>query len=154
MSLIQQIKSDHLVCRKHRYLVKSRILGTLIGEAEMIGKNEGNRVSTNEEVLVVIKKFLKNIREVLKLAEDNPGMSNRPAWDENFILEQYLPQQLSETELSDIIYKFYISFPVEQRDNKITGKIMGHLKENYNGLYDGALASKIILHWRGETLFV
>jgi hypothetical protein len=60
MSLIQTIKADQVQARKARSASAS-ILTTLIGEAEMIGKNAGDRESTDEEVIAIIKKFIKNL---------------------------------------------------------------------------------------------
>ena len=63
MSLIQDIKSASLVARKARETKKAESLITLYSEASMIGKNDGNRESTDAETIAVIKKFIKNIDE-------------------------------------------------------------------------------------------
>ena len=63
MSLIEKIKSDHLAYRKLRDTTATTFLSTLIGEAEMIGKSGGNREVTNQEVIALVKKFIKNINE-------------------------------------------------------------------------------------------
>lgn len=41
--LIVKIKHDQLVARKNRDQIESTLLTTLIGEADMVGKNNGNR---------------------------------------------------------------------------------------------------------------
>ena len=49
--LINQIKSDALEARKARQTNTATLLTTLYSEASMVGKNDGNRESTDAEVL-------------------------------------------------------------------------------------------------------
>lgn len=141
MSLLSEIKKDQLQSRKDKNAVVTAILTTLIGEASMAGKNDGNRESTDLEVVVVIKKFIKNINELASaVGEGNHGYIDAIA--ERQILESYLPSQLSEDEISDIALK-QISY-LEEASPKSMGKIMSYLKTNYAGQYDGKLASKIV----------
>ncbi len=46
------------------------LLSTLIAEAEMVGKNAGNRESTDDEVQQTIRKFLKNNQEAAAVIRD------------------------------------------------------------------------------------
>ena len=57
--LLAEIKAKQINARKAR-LSTATLLTTLIGEAEMVGKNQGREV-TDSEVLAMIKKFIKNI---------------------------------------------------------------------------------------------
>ena len=59
MSLLAQLKKDSLLARKAADGVRATLLSTLIAEAEMVGKNAGNRESTDDEVQQTIRKFLK-----------------------------------------------------------------------------------------------
>ena len=65
--LIEKIKHDQLVARKNRSTVESTLLTTLIGEADMVGKNNGNRDPFDEEVISVVKKFLKGVNETIDI---------------------------------------------------------------------------------------
>ena len=58
--LLNKIKADQLAARKAKDGLATALLTTLIGDAEMVGKNAG-RLVTDEEVVAVIKKFIKNI---------------------------------------------------------------------------------------------
>ena len=60
MTLIEQIKAAQLTARKNRDAAAAASLTTLIGEAEMIGKN-ANRVVHDLEVVGILKKFIDNI---------------------------------------------------------------------------------------------
>ena len=152
MSLIEKIKSDHLAYRKLRDTTATTFLSTLIGEAEMIGKSGGNREVTNQEVIALVKKFIKNINETTAAIRATGKEPDTKFHDELFLSERYLPQQLSEVDLSKIIHDLFVITSVDERDNKITGKIMAYLKAYYNGQFDGSMASKIILDCRGSAV--
>lgn len=142
MSLIQQIKTAQLNARKQRKTVVASTLTTLIGEAEMVGKNDGNRDVTDQEVIATIKKFIKNLDETIRVAGDyRDGDAVDRAWTEKEALEQFLPNQLSEDELraamQSLITQNGLSGP------KAMGVLMKELKAGYEGLYDGAVASKL-----------
>lgn len=135
MNLIERISADQLEARKSRNTVKSQLLTTLIGEASMKGKNDGNRASTDSEVEDVIRSFLKNVRTNLDIATSRHDRS----WfdeleQEREILESYLPKQMTAEEISEKI----------QNLDKNKGLIMKHLKENFNGLYDGRVAAQVV----------
>ena len=136
MSLIQTIKTAQVAARKARDPSAS-LLTTLIGEAEMVGKNAGRDV-TDQEVVATIKKFIKNIDETLKVlvaGSDAYAYSST----EKAVLEQFLPQQLTEEQI-----RFIIATLLHAGDKPASvGEIMKHMKTNHEGLYDGALVSKI-----------
>ncbi len=144
MSLLETIKHDQLEARKAKETVKIDLLTTLYSEAVMVGKNSTPpRDTTDVEVIATIKKFLKNTDECLSVAGDRrDGHRVDVLSEEREVLVRYLPKQLSEDELYDIITSYAdsngISLP------KGTGLIMKYLKDNYGGLYDGAAASNFI----------
>ena len=131
MSLIEKIKQDQVAARVRRDGITANLLTTLIGEAEMVGKNAGNRASTDAEVVAVIKKFVKNAEETLA-ALKRANQYNEVIAVEIGILGRYLPQQLGEYELKAIAVG---------RANM--PDFMKYLKENYAGQYDGKLASTV-----------
>jgi uncharacterized protein len=131
MTLMQKIKQDQVEARKNRDTIRANLLTTLIGEAEMVGKNSGNRESTDAEVAAVIKKFVKNAEETLTALKAQ-GTFNEAIAVEVGILNGYLPQQLSEYELKAI---------AEGRSGM--PDFMKYLKDNYAGQYDGRLASQV-----------
>ena len=139
MSLLQQIKSAQVTARKARDSVTARLLTTLIGEAEMVGKN-ANREVTDQEVVATIKKFIKNLDETIRVAGDYRDADRCDlAWAEKTVLEQFLPKQLSEAEIRVLISDFLDVG--ETRPNM--GEVMKYMKSNYDGQYDGKVVSKI-----------
>lgn len=143
MTILDSVKKAQLQARKDKRAEDASTLTTLIGEAEMIGKNDGNRVSTDAEVVTVIKKFVKNIDETLNVLAKDSTKADRVASlnKEKELLSTFLPKQLSEDELRNILSGLVAALP--EKNPKVMGKVLASLKEQYAGQYDGALASKI-----------
>ena len=111
----------------------------------MIGKNDGNRESTDDEVIGVIKKFIKNNTELMNVVNpETDGFAD--AKHENEFLTQYLPTQMTEEDLREAIQARIRT--LDEISPKIMGLLMKWLKDNYSGQYDGKMASKIV----GELL--
>ena len=140
--LINQIKSDALIARKARKTDTATLLTTLYSEASIIGKNAGNRESTDTEVLQVIEKFIKNANEVKNiLLKNNKDVSRVD--NEILVLSKYLPQKMSYEELENVVREIVEVFKGINMQMKMSN-IMAKLKENYSGMYDGKLASEIV----------
>ena len=139
MTLLQQIKADQLICRRAGVTADKDTLTTLYSEAAMIGKDDGNRETTDKEVVEVVIKFIKNINDTLKVCPANKRLRLKA---EKELISRYLPQQLSEDELKALIRGL-----VEAKSlnlPKDMGIVMKHLKEHYSGQYDGKTASDIV----------
>ena len=94
MTLIERIRADQLQARKDKDTIKVNLLTTLIGEAVSIGKNNGNRETTDAEVIALTKKFIKNLQEAIEVYTRN-GVSVDAQRTEIGILEAYVPKQMS-----------------------------------------------------------
>ena len=140
--LINQIKSDALIARKARKTDTATLLTTLYSEASMIGKNLGNRESTDQEVLQVIEKFIKNANEVKEiLLKNNKDVSHVD--NEIKVLSKYLPQKMSYNELENVIRDIVEALKDINSEVQM-GKVMSVLKNSYGGTYDGKMASEIV----------
>lgn len=140
MSLLAQIKQEQLAARKAKETAKAALLTTLIGEVEMVGKNDGNREVTDVEVVAMVKKFLKNVNETLKALGGIEGGIAMQYMAESQILESYLPKQFTEDQLTTILDSIKIEISAGPKD---MGKMLGLLKNRFDGQYDGRLASTV-----------
>ncbi|MDD5150420.1 MAG: GatB/YqeY domain-containing protein [Flavobacterium sp.] len=142
-SLLQQIKTDSVVARKEKQSYAT-FLVTLYSECANVGKNKGNRLTTDEECLSIIKKFKAGIIEIITIYQQKNELSQSEqnnldkANIELSLIDKYIPKQLSEEEL-----KLIIISEIELGADNI-GKIMKSLKQSYSGRYDGNMAQKII----------
>lgn len=137
MSLLAQLKKDSLLARKAADRVRGTMLSTLIGEAEMVGKNAANRESTDEEVQQTIRKFLKNNQEALGVIKDEERRAVLE--QESAILTAYLPPLASDAEVQAFIAASVAT--LAERSPKQMGVVMGALKARYGSDFDAKLAS-------------
>ena len=137
MSLLAQLKNDSLLARKAADRVRGTLLSTLIGEAEMVGKNAANRESTDEEVQQTIRKFLKNNQEALGVIKDEERRAVLE--QESAILTAYLPPLASDAEVQAFIAASVAT--LAERSPKQMGVVMGALKARYGSDFDAKQAS-------------
>lgn len=139
MSLIDQIKADLLVARKARHAATASALTTLVGEAERVGKDAGNRAPTDAEVTAVLQKFVKNLGEVLRV---RPGDAS--AQQEKALLESYLPTRLTGAALVEVVRALAQELGIASVSAKDIGPLMKALAQRHPGAYEGAEANGAI----------
>jgi uncharacterized protein YqeY len=133
MTLMERIRADQLQARKSKDATAIGLLTALKGEAERVGKDMGNRETTDEEAIAMVQKFLKNARETQGLAPSDKIAA------EIKLLEAYLPQQMSPDELREVVLTVRRENPAANM-----GVVMKHLKDNFGGRYDGKTASQVV----------
>ncbi len=137
MSLLETLKKDSLAARKAADTVRATLLTTLIAEAQMVGKNAGNRESTDEEVLQTVRKFLKNNQEALAVIQDE---SRRAVLaEESAILGGYLPPVADEAKVRAFIADTVAALP--ERGPKQMGAVMAALKQEFGSTLDARQAN-------------
>jgi len=125
------IKSDMKDAMINRDKEKLALLRVVVGEINTLSKAK-DRVSPivqDDEVIVLVKKMKENAIE----------MGNT---DEVKILDLYLPSLMGEKQLEIIIRGLIQNQGFSGM--KDMGKIMGLLKNNYPGTYDGKMASNMV----------
>lgn len=139
-TLIGRIRADRDVARKGGDSVRAKLLTTLFAEAAMVGKNAGNRESTDDEVVSMVKKFVANIDETRKLIAassrpDDAALARLAA--EREVVSAYLPAMADADEL-----RAFIGEQVGAGANAI-GPIMGAVKKQFGAAADMKLANAI-----------
>lgn len=140
--LIEQIKAQQVVSRKNRDSFRIGVLTTLLGEAEKIGKDAGNRQTTDEECIRTIKKFVKNINETLKITDKKSDVLNK----ELDVLSEFLPDEMSENDIAASIAQIISEMQNDDTNPIIViGTVMRVFKAQYiDANYDGKTVSNII----------
>ena len=155
--ILQKIKTEQKQARLTKDKFRASVLTTLMAEVSIVGKN-AQRETTDAEAQVVITKFLKNLKETFKIytmgieLEDFFKVSDMetPTSEakmvkimdmikEADIYKRYLPQQMTTDQLETTIGVF-----MGDNADANMGQIMGYLKKNFNGQYDGKMASTLI----------
>ena len=91
---------------------------------------------TDGDIINIIQKLVKQRQDSIDIYK-NAGRDELAEKEkmEMGVMNEFLPKMLTEDELKEVI-------KASGLDN--IGQIMKYLKENYNGLYDGKMASKLI----------
>ena len=139
--MIQELKKIMLKAKIEKDSFKSTLVSTLVAEAIMVGKNDGNRETTEAETINIIKKFLKNTNENIKLL-DELAKDKTAALREKEILESLLPKQLSPENLEKVVDEIIAKLP--EKSLKMMGAVMAELKKSHDGQFDGRMASEIV----------
>lgn len=131
-----RIRKSWMMKRKDQDLSLPEVsfLAMLVSECEMIGKNDGNRDTTEEEVQKHLRKVLKGVIEMIGLA---PATDLWSFHIERQFIEALLPQMTSEEDLKTFIAPMV-------HNNQPIGVIMGAVKKNFGANADMKMASKII----------
>jgi uncharacterized protein YqeY len=141
--LIEKIYTDMNAARKSTDTVAKNLLVTLYSEAMMVGKNKRNGVTTDEETVAVVKKFIGNTQEVIAILETR-GLSAEQQVHEKTILEGYVPTQMTPDNIKSAVMTIMTELGVISPNQKMVGQVMAQLKSRYNGQYDGKAASEIV----------
>jgi uncharacterized protein YqeY len=124
MTVQEKIKNDLKVAMQTSNKEVRDLLRVVLGEFDRIGKE-----LSDEQATAVIKKMVANANEM-----NNEGEAN--------YLAQYLPKELSEHDLANIIQKIITYNGYDSM--KDMGSIMGKLKQEHPNQYDGKLASILV----------
>lgn len=100
MTVVEQLKKRSMSLRKERNPIAPSIQFAL-SEIEKIGKNNGNRETTEDEAIRVVQKLIATIDENLRVVDSD---GHRIALNfEKQILQGVLPQMASEEEVRSLL---------------------------------------------------
>lgn len=150
MELMQRLLDDQKKAMKAGEKLRLSVIRFLRSElknAEIARKeplNEG-------EAVAVVQRELKRRKEALLDYEK----ANRPDLVEELqeeikILSEYLPPQLSESEIKEMVSAAITELGVSSK--KEMGKLMGYLMPRVKGKADGSLVKKVVEELLGKNL--
>jgi uncharacterized protein YqeY len=129
--LIEKVRADRITAMKARNTVAKTVLTTLLGELEGAAKRNQTDI-TDDMIVKTCKKFVEANLEVIALDSNVEQLT-----EENVVLGEFIPKQLTEEELYAII--------VALKPTNL-GDVMKHLAANHRGLYNGKLAANVAHH--------
>ncbi|QGQ47320.1 GatB/YqeY domain-containing protein [Metabacillus sediminilitoris] len=144
MSLLDQLNQDMKQAMKNKekdkLVVIRMVKAALQNEAIKLGKNE----LTEEEDLTVLSRELKQRKDSLQEFHkaDRLDLVEKTQAEIDVLID-YMPKQLSEEEVSEIV-KQTIS-EVNATSKADMGKVMGALMPKVKGKADGSLVNKLVL---------
>lgn len=136
MSVIEKLKTESIALRKTRNPVAPSILFAL-SEIEKVGKNNGNRATTEDEAIKVIQKLIATINENLKLDIDD-GRRVALNFEKN-ILAGVLPEMATDDDVRILMEEIFGS---EAPKNK--GVAMKVIRDEWGSKVDMKRAGEIV----------
>lgn len=136
--MLEKLKAERIVAMKAKDTVAKNILSFLLSESQKIAKND-NREVTDSDVTKAAQSVIKKNQQTLDSVNTELPEIKR----EIEILETFLPNQYTDTQLYSIIDVLVAQTPKEMRDKKMIGHLMGMLKEHGDSV-DKSKASKYI----------
>lgn len=142
MSLNDRLTEDMKQAMKDKDKLKLSVI-RMVRSAIKNAEIESKSTLSDDEIITVLNRELKQRRDSLQEFK-NAGREDlvEGLLAEIEILHQYLPEQLSEQELKDIIQS--VINEVGATSKKDMGKVMGALIPKINGRADGKLASQLV----------
>ena len=142
MALREQLESDIKDSMRSRNQSRLETLRFLKSQIQLVEKNQLKELD-EAGLLDVVAKQVKERRESLTMFEQ--GNRSDLAERESIaleILQEYLPEQLSQDELTDLIKKVIEEVGATTSSDK--GKIMGRLMPQVKGKADGTQVNTIV----------
>lgn len=97
MELKTKINEDYMNAMKNRDSLKKNILSVVKGEIQTIEKNTSVECLSDEEVIKILNKTAKSLKEVIGINNDEESTQQL------VIIESYLPKNLSKEEIENIV---------------------------------------------------
>ncbi|KYG32029.1 GatB/YqeY domain-containing protein [Alkalihalobacillus trypoxylicola] len=142
MSLLERLNNDMKSAMKNKDKLKLSVIrlvkASLQNEQIKIG-----RELTDDESLTVLNRELKQRRDSLhEFEQANREDLATKIRDEITILEIYMPEQLSEEELSQLVKDTIAEVGASSKADM--GKVMGALMPKVKGKADGSLVNRLV----------
>lgn len=146
-----ELKKEKMKAAKNNDLVRKNLLSVILGNID----NSGKLKKENVDEKAIVSDALNAMFKQLKKAKDEFGnldSSNQTSVTVDYIeqvnaeltiIQEYLPEQLSEAELELIIDKLISENNIDLSEKSSFGKLMRLLKET-GASFDGSVASKLI----------
>lgn len=142
MELLQKLRKDNLQAMKDKDILKKGVLSLVISAIALAEKEEKRELSIEEEYTFVLKE-LKQTKDALNETPENRHDLIEENKKKIEILESYLPKQLTEEEIEDIIKNYIIEASIEPI-KKNQGLIIKHVLNSYKGSVDGKLVNSVL----------
>jgi uncharacterized protein YqeY len=143
--LYERITKDYMQAVKNKDTLRVEVLSLLRSAIKYreIDLREKGKELNDDEVIDVINKEIKKRKEAIELYKQGERFDLAEKEEKELkILEEYLPEKLSEEEIKGIVKQ--IIEKVEAKDMKDFGKVMKYAMVELRGRADGETVRKIV----------
>ena len=143
-SLLDTNLKEAIRSQEKQRLATLRLINAAIKDRDIAVRSEENTEGVSDrEIIVILSNMVKQRKQSIIQYEEGGRIELAEREREEIkIIEEFLPNQLSEKEIREEILKI-----IESKDKlsiKDMGKIMGELKTNFSGRMDFGKASEIV----------
>jgi len=140
---LEQDLKQALLARDSFRTTVLRGLKSAILYAEVAAGSKDSGGLTDEEIVSLFQKEAKKRQDAVDLYEQaGDAARSKAEQDEKKIIEEYLPEQMSESEITEIVDK--VIAEVGATDVKQMGQVMGKVRAETKGAADGSLIAKVV----------
>jgi len=142
----EQINADFITAMKAKDEVAKMALNSIKAAITNAEKNNGTWVATDEEIIKIINKAIKQREESIKMYD----LANRPELalketKEVQVLRNYMPAQMSEQEITLALKEILQDFSVTIKNPQaLVGKTIGEFNKKYQGRADIGTVKMIV----------
>lgn len=139
--LLNQLESDLQDAMRERDKIRLTVLRLLKSALKNYQIEVGHDLS-NQEVLSILQKEAKKRQEAAQAYEQAGRVEQaQEERDELATIESYLPEQMSEADVTKVVAEVIAATPADQRQ---MGPIIGQVRAKTEGQADGALIAKLV----------
>ena len=138
-NLKERISREYLEAFKSRDNVKKNLLGVVKSEITTQEKNTVVDNLADADVLKILNKIAKNLKETISQSNSEEAKS------ELSIIENYLPKQMSESEIRSALNEILKEMGQSSSTPAFQiGKVMGAFNSKYAGKADNKMVSTLV----------
>ena len=140
---LSEAMKEAMKAKETRRLSTVRLIQTAIKDRDIANRGTGKEPATDDEILQILQKMVKQREESAKIYEDNarPELAAQER-EEIAVIKSFMPEQISDEKASEIVAS--VIAEIGAAGMKDMGKVMAILRERYAGQMDFAKASGTI----------
>ncbi|WP_430254342.1 GatB/YqeY domain-containing protein [Neorhizobium sp. DAR64872/K0K18] len=140
---LSEAMKEAMKAKETRRLSTVRLIQTAIKDRDIANRGTGKDAATDDEILQILQKMVKQREELAKIYEDNarPELAAQER-EEIAVIKSFMPEQISDEKASEIVAS--VIAEIGAAGMKDMGKVMAILRERYAGQMDFAKASGTI----------
>lgn len=146
MTIREQINADFITAMKAKDETAKSTLSSIKAAITNAEKNNGTWVATDEEIIKIINKAIKQREESITMYErgGRPELAHKEA-AEAAVLRNYMPAQMSEQEITLALKEILQDFSVTIKNPQaLVGKTIGEFNKKYQGRADIGTVKMIV----------
>ena len=140
--LLLQLRKDNMKAMKEHDTLTKGVLSLVISAIALAEKEAGHTLEKNDE-LAYIQREIKQINETIESIPENREDLKEEAQKKLKLLSSYLPKQLTEEEIHQIIERSLQEKGLEPLKRN-QGPVMREILDKYKGQTDGKTVNRIL----------